>query len=222
MHPHDDFAQEPIRGLPEHLPPGERILWQGEPHWPSLARRAFHTRKVAIYFGILAVWQGLSSWSDGDTLANAGINMLWMLALALAAIGILTLLAWLYSRSSVFTITDKRLVMRFGIALPMSLNIPFKLIESANLKTFADGCGDIPVRLIGKNRIALLILWPFARPWRATKPEPMLRSIPESENVARILAHALASNANTTAWQAENKTAITHSSTPNSLATMAR
>ena len=28
---HDDFHFEPVRGLPEALPPGELILWQGSP-----------------------------------------------------------------------------------------------------------------------------------------------------------------------------------------------
>ena len=37
-------------GLPEALPEGEHILWQGAPDWKVLARRVFHTRKVAVYF----------------------------------------------------------------------------------------------------------------------------------------------------------------------------
>jgi len=45
---HDDFAFDPVKGLPEHLPQGEVMLWQGSPHWQSLALRAFHIRKVAL------------------------------------------------------------------------------------------------------------------------------------------------------------------------------
>ena len=30
---HDDFAAEPINGLPELPPRGEVILWQGRPNW---------------------------------------------------------------------------------------------------------------------------------------------------------------------------------------------
>jgi len=38
---HDDFAGEPVRGLPEKLPAGERILWQGMPDWhPLIGSRA--------------------------------------------------------------------------------------------------------------------------------------------------------------------------------------
>ena len=200
-HGHDDFAQEPIRGLPEHLPTGERILWQGAPCWTVLARNALHTRKATIYFSLLLIWSGYSSWAEGASPLHAIGNALWLVPLALTAIGILALLAYLYSRTTVFTITNKRLVMRFGIALPITLNIPFKLIESADLKMYPDGSGDISVKLHGNNRIALFVLWPFARPWRAAKPEPMLRAIPESERVASILARALASAANVATWQ---------------------
>ena len=36
---HDD---EPQNGLPEALPAGERLLWQGSPDWRVLARHGFH------------------------------------------------------------------------------------------------------------------------------------------------------------------------------------
>ena len=37
---HDDFKFEPVRGLPEALPEGEHILWQGSPVPGRLARDA--------------------------------------------------------------------------------------------------------------------------------------------------------------------------------------
>ena len=52
---HDDFEFEPVRGLPAMLPPGERLLWQGNPAWRSLAIRAYHVRKVALYFAVLVL-----------------------------------------------------------------------------------------------------------------------------------------------------------------------
>ena len=32
---------EPVHGLPEKLPAGEKILWQGSPDWKTLANEAF-------------------------------------------------------------------------------------------------------------------------------------------------------------------------------------
>lgn len=192
MNEHD---YEPIRGLPARLPPGEELLWQGEPRWPALARRAFHTRKIAIYCGILLVWRVVADLSDGASVAEATMAGVWIMPLATLAIGIPALLARLFSRSTVYTITSRRVVIRFGVALPMTVNIPFRAIGSAGLKIHKDGTGDIPLALAGPDRIAYLHLWPNVRPWRFARAEPMLRAIPEPERVAEILAGALSNEA---------------------------
>ncbi len=188
---HDDFDFEPIRGLPRKLPPGEAILWQGAPNWWGLARRVFHIRKVAIYFGILVAWQGLTALWDGEGLGAGLASMAEIVPVALAGLGILAGLAFLYARTTVYTITSKRVVLRFGIALPMSVNLPFTLVEQAGLRACGDGTGDIPLTLKGRDRVAYLILWPFARPGHYRSPQPMLRALPEPQAVARLLSTAL-------------------------------
>ena len=40
---------EPELGLPEALPRGEQVRWQGSPDWKTLALRGFHVRKLAVY-----------------------------------------------------------------------------------------------------------------------------------------------------------------------------
>ena len=56
MTPHHEHEFEAAPGLPEPLPAGERILWQGAPDWRALAVHVFHVRKLAAYFaGILRV-----------------------------------------------------------------------------------------------------------------------------------------------------------------------
>ena len=52
------------------------------------------------------------------------------------------------------------------------------------------GTGDLPLTLLGPDRIAFLHLWPHARPWRLGKPEPMLRCVPQAALVARVLTEA--------------------------------
>lgn len=188
---HDDFAVEPIPGLPELPPEGEHILWQGAPCWYALARYAFHTRKIAIYAGLLLAWHGTAAVYDGATLGAALTGVAGALPLALAAIGIPSLLAWLTARSTIYTITNKRVVIRGGVALPLTVNLPFTKIDTAALKLRRDGSGDIPLALKGKDRIAYLALWPNVRPWRLARPEPMLRSLPDAEEVAPLLARAL-------------------------------
>ena len=181
---------EAAPGLPELLPAGEHLLWQGSPSWQVLARRAFHLRKLMVYFAIILGLRGAFVLSDGGSAVDALRSMAWLLPLAAIALGILAALAYLSARSTLYTITNKRVVMRIGIVLTLTFNLPFKRIASAGLLLDADGCGDIPLVLAGSDRIAWLNLWPHARPWRIKQPEPMLRCVPQAAEVARTLANA--------------------------------
>ena len=187
----DEYEWEPIPGLPERLPDGERILWQGAPRWTALARRAFHVRSLAIYFSALLILRALTALWDGVSLQAAIASGFWLMLLALAGLGVLAFLAWLSSRTTVYTITNRRVVMRFGIALPMTVNLPFRVVETAALKTYADGTGDIPLSLNTGDRIAYLHMWPHVRAWKIRHPQPMLRAVPEAAQTAEILGRAL-------------------------------
>lgn len=191
MSHHDDFAFDPVKGLPEHLPHGETMLWQGSPRWQTLAINAFHIRKVAIYFACLSTAQSVFRFADGAAAGDALKPFIWYSILACLSIAILTGLAWLSARTTIYTITTKRVVMRIGMALPLTLNLPYSKIESADLRLFANGTGDLPLRLMKEDRIAWAVLWPHARPFRFSHPEPMLRAVPDAEHVGACLASAL-------------------------------
>jgi hypothetical protein len=186
-----EYEYEPIRGLPEHLPPGEEMLWQGAPRWTALARRAFHVWKVALYFAVIIVWRVLADLSAGEPLAEVVTGALWVFALGVVAIGGLSLLAWAMARATVYTITSRRLVIRLGVALPMIVNFPFAQISSAQLKRHRDDTGDIPLVLAESTRTSYLLMWPHVRPWHFARPQPMLRAIPDVAKVAEILSKAL-------------------------------
>jgi hypothetical protein len=188
---HDDYAVEPIRGLPEQLPAGERIIWQGAPSWWELATSVFHIRAVALYFAALMLWRGSVHWTGSHHAVTATLAALSLLPVCAFGLGLLALLAWLSSRTSVYTVTNRRVVMRVGVALPTAINIPFKVIESAGVAINHAGAADIPLTLIGTARIPYSTLWPHARPWRLRAPEPMLRGIPDGIRVAGLLRNAL-------------------------------
>jgi hypothetical protein len=187
----DDFNFEPVRGLPAVLPKGEHIIWQGAPTTSGLAMRAFHIRKIAIYFGALMVWRYVSGQSDGLSASAALTYALHLLPLALAAIGILWLIAWGYARTSVYTLTNRRFVLRSGIAVPITLNLPLSRIEGASVKLFGDGTGDIPLTINKDDRIAVLVVWPHMRAWHWRDPQPMLRSVMNAARVAEFVGAAL-------------------------------
>lgn len=187
----NDLDFEPVKGLPELLPSGERMLWQGAPAWRDLAVNAFHARKIIIYFAALSVLQAALQLLNGAALTVALKPFLWLLPMGLMAAGLLTGLAYASARTTVYTITNKRLVLRIGIALPITINLPFKLIDSASVRLSANGVGDIAVTLREGNKFAYLVLWPHTKPWELARPQPAMRSIAKADDVAKLLATAL-------------------------------
>lgn len=182
------------RGLPGPLPPGERILWQGAPSASGIAIRAFHAQLVAGWFALLALTYGAGTAMEGS-FAKAVTVVSPTLLVGTGAIGLLMLFGWLVNRTTIYTITDRRVVLHIGIALPITMNLPYAQIDTAGLRGFSDGSGDIPLMLRNGQRVAYLHLWPHARPWRVSRPEPMLRSVPDAEHVATVLARALSAHA---------------------------
>lgn len=184
-----DFNQ--FKELPAPLPVGERVIWQGKPSLKGLALRSFHIREVAIYFGLLLMWRLWSNWSHGMPTGEAATSALWLIVPAIIAIAVLAGLAWLFQRAACYTITSKRVLFQFGVALPMTMNIPLNKIANAALKTYRDGSGDIPLQVSENKRVSYILLWPHVRPWRLSTPEPMLRAIPDAAVVAAKLSEAL-------------------------------
>ena len=188
---------EPVRGLPAPLPPGENVLWQGSPRWQTLAVRAFHVRKVAVYFGLLLALRAARGNWEGATAGPELASLVALAGVALAALAILATLAWLSARSTVYTITNRRVVLRFGVAVSLSLNLPFTHIDSAAVRIRRDGTGDIPLELRAAERLGYLVNWPHVRPWHFVRPQPMLRALPDVSHAAETLARALAAAAGT-------------------------
>ena len=132
------------RGLPEGLPSGERLLWQGSPSTRALMRHAFHIRGVAIYFAVIIAWSAatiLGHGASGHALRSALIHRA---ELAIIPVVLIAVYAWSIQRSTIYSITNRRVVISFGMALPVTFNIPFGKIEGAGLRIYPGGAGDIP------------------------------------------------------------------------------
>jgi hypothetical protein len=185
----DDFNFEPVRGLPEALPEDEHIIWQGAPEPRALAREAFKTGWVAAYFGLLAVWRVGVSLAD-HPLGTALGHAVPLLVVGVLALALLYLLALIQARATVYTLTNKRVAMRIGAALTMTLNLPYVCIEGADLAGGPRGTGTIAFALKGDTRFSYLMTWPHTRPWRLAKVEPALRAIPNARAVAELFAEA--------------------------------
>ncbi len=179
-----EYDAEPIRGLPGDLPEGERILWQGAPDWRVFVRSALFGRWIAGYFALLALW----------SVANGGFGGAVASVIAgFVTYGMLTGFAALVGKTTVYTITNRRVVLRIGVALNKCINLPLQLIGSADLRPLGGEHGDIALQMTERHGLGYLMLWPHARPLRLSKPEPMMRALPDAQAAAKILADACAS-----------------------------
>jgi hypothetical protein len=182
---------EALWGLPEDLPDGEHMVWQGQPAWREMAVRVFHIRKVAIYFVLLAVIHVGFQLYEGATWLVAAKGASWLILLGLSAMLVLGVLAKLYANSTIYTITNHRVVLRFGVALPMMINIPWHRVSAADLQLGGHNTGSIALTVEPGQKLSYWLLWPYAKPWRFSPVQPMLRCIADPNDVAEKLRLAV-------------------------------
>jgi len=167
VHDHDDFDFEHSPGIPAPLPPGEHVIWQGSPDRWEVAKSAFHIRKLALYFALIFIIQAVSIVQSGTQPLLASLTL--TIILSLVGLAIPAVLAYLTSRVTIYTVTNERILIRFGIALQMTINLPFTQISAADVRVDKNGFGDIPLVLKDTERVNYFVLWPHVRPWNVSK-----------------------------------------------------
>ena len=70
IHHSPEHEFEPEFGLPERLPEGERVLWQGSPDTKEILSRVFHIKMLGIYFGLLLAYSIATGLSEGEALTS--------------------------------------------------------------------------------------------------------------------------------------------------------
>ncbi len=207
-----EYEYEPVKGLPEVLPEGERIIWQGSPKSQTFARHVMKTRWLVGYFAALILWAAIAALYDGHGTGSILFSVAVLAILGAVLIGLCELYAWGVQKTTVYTITNQRIVMRIGVALSLTLNIPFRQVAAVNRVEFADGTGTLTVQLKTEQQFSWLVLWPHARPWHISRPEPALRCLAEIDEATQaLLAHLPKHAAATHAQNAdEARTGTTH------------
>ena len=191
MDHHDDFQTEPVRGLPEALPEGEHILWQGTPRVWSLAKQSLSLYWAGGWFLFIFAWRTIGGAAEMPWLQSAQ-EASFFLALGAIVCVLLWLVALIQAKSTVYTITNRRVALRVGAALTFTVNLPYRQIANAQLALARDGTGTIAFDMThGSPVLSYVLLWPHVRPWRMKRVEPALRCITEPERVAALLADAV-------------------------------
>ncbi|MFN3912744.1 photosynthetic complex putative assembly protein PuhB [Hyphomonas sp.] len=195
FHDEEDGGGEPVRGFPQALPAGEQLLWQGSPDPLAFAVHAFHIRFALAYFVLATAWRLASLETAGATSTElAGVALSSGIG-AVAGLGLLFLIAWLMARATVYSVTTKRIVLRYGVAIRKYVNLPYEQIASADLRRYGSGKGDIVLALTSPGGLGFLKLWPHVRPMKFSRPQPMLRGLSDVQSVARTLASAISAHA---------------------------
>ncbi len=176
-----------LPGFGEPLPAGERVLWAGRPDAAALARRALHVRGLAVYFALLTALTFSVRWRMAGT-PVAVVDALTVAAMGAAVLVFARVYATVVARATLYAVTDRRVVLRVGVAVPAVLNIPLDRVTSVDLRRGRDGAGDVEVTLGGDARIAYLLLWPHARPWHITRTRPTFRGLRDAGAAGMALA----------------------------------
>ncbi|MBC7433309.1 MAG: PH domain-containing protein [Rubritepida sp.] len=197
---------EPVTGLPEALPAGETMLWQGRPETVSFAVRALGLRGLSLYFGGLLLLQAGIGFGQGGGLVEVGGGLVISAAIGLTCLALLWFIGRAAARATIYTITDKRVVFRVGIALPMVINLPFTVIGSVARAARADGTEDVELTIVKPASISWVALWPHVQFGSILRAKPVLRALPQKAGVAQLLARALAGSAGAPVQQATDTT----------------
>ena len=168
-------------------------MWQGTPDALTFLRRVLHARMIPLYFGALITWRVLTGFYDGDATSAIAISV----AVAVLLGAVLFALCWWFARAvartTIYTITDKRVVMRFGIAIPVTFNYPFSQIVSADMRQLDGDSATIALTLKEHTKVSWAVLWPHARPWKMARPQPAMRAVGDASAAAAHLAAGLKS-----------------------------
>lgn len=189
----DEFDDIKVKLDGAELPAGETMILQVRPDWWRLALGAFHLKAIGVYFLVFALWRLGATYHDTGSTARSVGAVAELLPSFGIGICLVMGLAYLTARATSFTITDRRVVMRYGVALPAQVNIPLKDVDAAGVRVFSDGAADIPLTLPkgGPGRPSYFQLWPYVKPLGVVSAQPMLRAVPDGAKVADVLARTL-------------------------------
>ena len=184
-----------IQGIDEPLPEGEEILWSGSPQPRAVARHVIHERGWMVYLAMLAVGVVVSAagtHSFGDILKLL-VPPLLLMGVVVAAI---RWYARQIARTTEYVITSRRIVLRAGVAFPIVINVPLRLIDEAGMRRFTDGTGEVQLRLSPKVKLAYIALWPHVESLRhLANPRPKFRGLANPEQVGEALSRAITADA---------------------------
>ena len=182
---------EPVPGLPGRLPDGEFIVWQGQPAFKTVMTRLLRARWIAAYFAIAALWSVAVGINNSETAWQFVGRISFIAVAAVILFALMALYARAVAKTSLYTLTNHRVVMRVGIAISASFNLPFAQISGADFRVGSDGSGDVALTLKSGHGLSGSVFFPHQRGGLWRKLSPQMICLADAKAVAEKLATQL-------------------------------
>ena len=187
----------------EAVPKNEKIQWTGRPEWKSFAYQSFGLKYLIAYFVISGLYVA-ASMDQSFVLRIFLTNFIPFVVSGFLAGTILIIIAYIEAAHTYYILTERRVILKSGVALVFVLHAPFSKIASIDRQNLAKGRGNIAFSMGSGKRIPYLSCWPSVKPWTFMSPIPSFRSIKDVAEVELLLVKIANANLNTNS--AEPKT----------------
>ena len=168
------------------IPNGESILWKGRPSLWGFSWNLFGLKWITLYLGILSV-VSVARFFASDFYTAFYVDFLPFFLSGIFASIILIGLAATQTYSTVYIITENRVIIKTGAALSFLISMPFKKIKEVNLQKRGASIGTISFELLSEKRVPYISCWPSVRPWKFKRTQPAFSCIGSVDEVATIL-----------------------------------
>ena len=171
------------------IPPEEKVLWSGRPEWKALAYHSFGLKYLVFYL----IFAALYCLAELDGAIVFGLLLTKFLPYCFSGILaglVLTGLAYFQALNTAYVVTEKRIVIRSGVALVFLLNAPFKKISSIDKQILKNSLGNFSFTTNSKRRIPFLSCWPSVKPWSFIEPKPAFKCIANADKIEEIILNA--------------------------------
>ena len=177
---------EALKNILDAIPNGESILWKGRPSLWGFSWNLFGLEWITLYLSMLSI-VSVARFFASDFYTAFYVDFLPFFLSGIFASIILIGLAATQTYSTVYIITENRVIIKTGAALSFLISMPFKKIKEVNLQKRGASIGTISFELLSEKRVPYISCWPSVRPWKFKRTQPAFSCIGSVDEVATIL-----------------------------------
>ena len=177
---------EAPKNILDAIPNGESILWKGRPSLWGFSWNLFGLKWITLYLSMLSI-VSVARFFASDFYTAFYVDFLPFFLSGIFASIILIGLAATQTYSTVYIITENRVIIKTGAALSFLISMPFKKIKEVNLQKRGASIGTISFELLSEKRVPYISCWPSVRPWKFKRTQPAFSCIGAVDEVATIL-----------------------------------